>query len=236
MKNRKKNLLLLVLILPFASILYTNCQKSEVSEVDQFPFSQPSYYFSQSTKITVNVLYELGAEPFTGYTPKGLNYWSILENNLAAIFQYRATKPALEIPKTTTEMTPINDQNKSEWTASDVLSLHNGLSLPKPSAEHAQFYIYFLHGRAVDSDKTIAFNINGTPIIAVFKDVVISSGSLVVQKFVEQSTLVHESGHVLGFVNNGVAPVTNHQDVATKKSKQDINNSSSLNNYRKETY
>lgn len=36
----------------------------------------------------------------------------------------------------------------------------------------------------------------------------------IVRRFVEQSTIVHELGHALGFVNNGVPMVTNHQDVA----------------------
>ena len=58
----------------------------------------------------------------------------------------------------------------------------------------------------------IGFSINDTPIIAVFKDVVVTSGGPAVQKFVEQSTLVHEMGHALGFVNNGVPLASSHQD------------------------
>ncbi|HEY1079471.1 MAG TPA: hypothetical protein VGE46_05215, partial [Bdellovibrio sp.] len=35
-----------------------------------------------------------------------------------------------------------------------------------------------------------------------------------IPKYVEQSTLVHEMGHALGFVNNGVTLASAHQDTA----------------------
>jgi hypothetical protein len=49
----------------------------------------------------------------------------------------------------------------------------------------------------------------------MFKPVIASAASLPnVRKFVEQSTLVHEFGHAVGLVNNGVAMVSAHQDTA----------------------
>ncbi|MEN0059089.1 MAG: hypothetical protein AAGB31_09655, partial [Bdellovibrio sp.] len=63
----------------------------------------------------------------------------------------------------------------------------------------------------------IGVSLTGTPIIAIFKDVVQSTSGNpngAVPKFVEQSTMVHEMGHALGFVNNGVPMVTSHQDTA----------------------
>ena len=46
----------------------------------------------------------------------------------------------------------------------------------------------------------------------MFKDVIKATGGNFVQRYVEQSTLVHEMGHALGFVNNGIPMASPHQD------------------------
>lgn len=61
----------------------------------------------------------------------------------------------------------------------------------------------------------IGVSLSGTTIIAMFKDVITSTGSNangLVPKYVEQSTLVHEMGHALGLVNNGVVLQSEHHD------------------------
>ena len=50
----------------------------------------------------------------------------------------------------------------------------------------------------------------------MFKDVIRSTDSLIpnTARFVEQSTLVHELGHAVGLVDNGVPLVSQHKDSA----------------------
>ena len=62
---------------------------------------------------------------------------------------------------------------------------------------------------------TIGVSLTGTTVIAIFKDVIESSGVRsdgIVPKFIEQSTIVHELGHALGLVNNGVSISSDHHD------------------------
>jgi len=86
----------------------------------------------------------------------------------------------------------------------------------RTSSSSTTFEVYFLNGYAAEGAGIIGFHINGTKIIAIFKDVVRSTGNneplQAVPKYVEQSTLVHEMGHALGLVNNGVPMLENHQD------------------------
>ena len=171
-------------------------------------------YFSKATSVTLEVYYEPGATPFVGTTKFGKPYWGILEDNLKAIFQYRTVKPTLVVPKDLSGMTQLSPQNKTSWTIDDVLNLYEKNHQQVSSEINARFYIYFVNGYSSDSNSVIAFSINGTPIIAVFKNVITSSGGEVVQKYVEQSTIVHELGHALGLVNNGIPMTTPHQDTA----------------------
>lgn len=169
-------------------------------------------YFSTTSKVVVNVYYEPGAEPFEGDTARGNPYWGILEDNLEAIFQFRSAPPALQVPKELSEMNEIDSQNQTTWSAETVFQLHERTQSPSVQEGEDHFHIYFLKGNAESSPNVIGFSINGTTVMAVFKDVITASGSSNVQKFTEQSTIVHEMGHALGLVNNGVPLASNHQD------------------------
>lgn len=186
-----------------------------------FPYSNSSQYFKTTEKIVVDVFYEPGAEPFTGTTAGGLNYWSILENNLNEIFKYRSSLPVVVVPKALASMTALSAQGKTSWLGTDIVALHNRTATTASTSSEAHFYLYFLKGYfnsgSGPSTSVIGVSISGTPIIALFKQVVQSTGNNpngAVPKYVEQSTLVHELGHALGFVNNGVPMASNHQDTA----------------------
>ncbi|WP_374078607.1 hypothetical protein [Bdellovibrio bacteriovorus] len=202
-------------------LLFQNCSNTGQDSQTSFPHSSPTLYFKSTQRIVVEVYYEPGAEPFTGTTLSGMNYWQILEDNLNAIFQYRSSLPVLVVPRALNEMTALPSQGKSSWLGTDILNLNSQYKQAEPSATEARFYLYFLNGYynsgSGPTSSVIGVSLSGTPIIAIFKDVVESTGhnpSGPVPKYVEQSTLVHEMGHALGFVNNGVPMATSHQDTA----------------------
>jgi predicted Zn-dependent protease len=164
-----------------------------------------------SPQIKVSVYYESGAEPFTGGYAT-IKYWDLLQKNLEALFQSRATLPTMTVPKELTDMTNIPSNNKSTWSIDDVLSLSKTL----PAESGLTFKVIFVNGLAQQGDNIIGFHISGTQIIVIFKDVIKKTGADtdLVPKYVEQSTLVHEMGHALGLVNNGLPMQSPHQDVA----------------------
>ncbi len=175
--------------------------------------------YSTVSEIEVTVFYEPEAEPYDGNTLNGFAYWSILEANIASLFESRSLIPSVYVPRTIREMTEIPDQDKSSWTAQDVYDLAESVVSDYSSSPKACFYVFFLNGYLSEDGKNvtsvIGASIRGTPIIVVFKDVVRSTGaSPTLVKYVEQTTLVHEFGHAMGLVNNGVPLSSRHQDAA----------------------
>ena len=168
----------------------------------------------QAQEIRVKVYYEMGAEPYISDNPL-LEYWTILEQNLKALFAGRKIEPQIIVPKSLQDMNPIPASGDVSWSIDDVLKLSKKTST---SSSATTFEIYFLNGHAAENPGIIGFHIDRTKIIAIFKDVIRSTGTLdqlqLVPKYVEQSTLVHEMGHALGLVNNGVPMQVNHQDKA----------------------
>lgn len=205
-------------------LFFLNCSGSEKGKNDpskNFPFSTSTRYFQTSSSLEIEVHYEPGAEPFVGNTLQGRPYWNVLQENLAAIMQYRSAPPTLVIPKTLPEMFAMPALNRAEWTSADILALHAQYKKSQPDAASARFYVFFLKGYFNDGTgpKTgvIGVNIGGTPVLALFKQVIqnsVPNPNGPAAKFVEQATLVHEMGHALGFVNFGVPPVTAHEDTA----------------------
>jgi len=203
-------------ILCFFIILFSSCGRQESLEgfnvQSLYPLSTSTNYFKNTSEIIIEVYYEEGAEPYTGNRNNGEPLWGILEDNLNAIFQYRSIKPDIIIPTDISKMNKLTSFNKSKWSVENVLDLNSKYKLQSTTKDKAIFYIYFLNGNAESGNNIIGFNINRSPVIAIFKDVIKMSGSEYTKRFVEQSTLVHEMGHALGFVNNGVPLSQNHQD------------------------
>lgn len=184
------------------------------------PFSNSTHYFRSAPKIIIEVYYEPGAEPYAGQTNSGMPYWKLLEDNLNAIFNYRLQRPVVVVPKVLNEMFPLPLQNKTSWLGTEIVALNSTYKQAPSDNSASRFYVYFLNGNynsgSGPQTGVIGVSITGTPVIAIFKSVVKGTGAPLspVPKYVEQSTLVHEMGHALGFVNNGVPLSTAHQDTS----------------------
>lgn len=205
-------------------IILVSCGRNEKITTSSITSQAASkLYFQGSKRIIIKVYYEPGAEPFAGSGSDSNRYlWYVLQDNLAALFQYKTNLPELIVPKELTEMTEISLQNKSSWSIEDSLSLHSKYQLPQAEGDSV-FSIFFVNGYSAEGQGVLGFNVNGVPLVMMFKSVIKSTGILLVQKYVEQSTLVHEMGHALGFVNNGVPMKTPYEDSAHKHHSLDEN-------------
>lgn len=166
-----------------------------------------AYY---SSNLRVNVYYEEGAEPYTDNVLT-LKLWDVFQKNLSSLFEGRSTK--VTVPKTLPEMAKMSAMNKSTWTLEEVMNLADSYKLMS-ATNTVDFKILFLNGRFVENPNTLGFHISNTKVMAIFKDVIRGSGTGAIPKYVEQATLIHEMGHAVGLVNNGVSMINPHQDSA----------------------
>lgn len=174
-----------------------------------------------SARISVKVFYEPGAEPYTDQIATFKSF-DLLHKNLDELFKGRSNRPMIIVPRSLSEMTQIPSSSKTTWTLEEVINLSKTQDA-SGSADSSNFNIFFLNGVSKENSSAIGFHISETNVIAIFKDVIKSTASSslslaqpLVPKYVEQATLVHEMGHALGLVDNGVPMHTPHQDTEHK--------------------
>lgn len=214
-------------LLLLAILLISSCSKkpAETAASGGNPAETTQNYFKTANQLTVQVAYEPGAEPYVDPLVAfgGVSIWWLLEENLNALYQGRANTPVITVPKTLAEFSALPAQSKTAWTLQDLVTLAQNHRTGVSSTTHSYFWVVFLNGHFHDGTSlrtnTIGLSIQGTTILAIFKDVVKSTaqGELpIVPRYVEQSTIVHEMGHGLGLVNVGLPMQQNHEDTAHK--------------------
>tara|TARA_R110002049_G_scaffold90785_3_gene227275 strand:- start:305 stop:1102 length:798 start_codon:yes stop_codon:yes gene_type:complete len=191
----------------------------EITLIDKQTEENLKLLYKSMSLMEIEVVYEPDAEPYVGNRPNGQSYWTILESNIKEVFKQREGEYSLVVPTSLDQMTSIPAQNKSSWTSEDLQVLESKFRKTIPTGSQASVFVVFLKGNynqdGVTNPNIIGVSLAGTTLIAIFKDVVesASAGSpQSVAKFMEQSTLVHEFGHVVGLVDNGLNMSTPHID------------------------
>ncbi|MBI3016599.1 MAG: hypothetical protein HYY62_01150 [Deltaproteobacteria bacterium] len=189
------------------------------------PNKMAASFFAQNASLEIEVAYEEGAKPYVGnlaLNPSGTktdpNNWDIIEDNLKEIFKNKTVANQLTIPKTESEMKAVPAQNKSSWTTDKILAFAEAHTRYK-QVSSGFIFLVFLKGYFEGKNNILGVSLGSTSVVAIFKDVVEASGQFrgprsleLFQKTVELSTVVHELGHALGLVNNGIPMTTAHQD------------------------
>ncbi len=210
--GRSPRFMVLFFALPliFAVACGGSSSGSGTSKIDN-----PKFFFGTMTAMDIDISYETGADPFAS------NKWTLLKLNLEALFRDRPIKPTITLPTASDQMTNIPSQGKTAWTLYDILDLEKTYRSRKSDGATGRFWVVFLKGYlekdGAPNPAVIGVSITGTTVIAMFKDVIESTGVSAtgqVPRFVEQSTIVHEIGHALGLVANGVTLQSAHHDAA----------------------
>ena len=175
----------------------------------------PAFFFGTMTNLRIDIAYEPNAEPYSNYD------WTFIQRNLAALFEGRAIVPAISFPSSSLEAVVLERQNKPNWTLFEILDLANKVRPGVTEGTTGRFIILFLNGYLNDNgtskNSVIGLSIRGTTVMAMFKDVVRSTAARDggrITRFVEGTTIVHELGHALGLVNNGITLASQHHDAA----------------------
>ena len=177
----------------------------------------PGVFDPAITEVRVEIDYETGQAPYTGPIIGFGDAFAISTANLGRIF---AGAKTVTLPTTTAAMQDLGAIADEELTGDDLLAIAADHRDQRSAGNVYTYYVVWVSGLFTDGSgprpNVLAVSIGGTGVVAMFKDVIAGTGGVVpnVEKFVEQSTLVHELGHAIGLVANGVATTSAHHDQA----------------------
>ncbi len=176
-----------------------------------------SVYSDNLGEFIVSVYYEAGAEPYTG--PIGLtanDTWTITRTSLQSLFMNHVGR-VVTVPSGLAAMSALPNQNKTTWTQEQLLNLAKA-NAPLSTPTEIAVGVYFVNGTLNGDANILGVQFLGYPYAFIFKDVVVAAGGDgATQRYVEQSVVVHEIGHAIGLVNNGLPMVSGHEDAAHPK-------------------
>ncbi len=170
-------------------------------------------------RVVIEVDYGPNAAPYVGSVPGMGDAWSILRANAQRLF--RGSGKTVTVPVTLGQMQRI-DVSGRDFTSEDLVALSRRTRNQLPTGDTATFHVLVLDGWFRDASgqrrtDLLGGHLEGTGVIVVFKPVVASTASReapYAAAVVEQLTLVHELGHAVGLVDDGVAPARAHGDNA----------------------
>lgn len=203
---QKKLVVLLILLLAISYACNKEEPQPELDFVDLF--------YANAAELTLHVAYEEDGEPYTEFNNK--NAWDITSSNLASLLIPRGISTI--VPFNLEDMTYLGDLPETTFSVARLRSIAADVATYNNETTSKGITVLFLNGYferdGKAQDRILGLNISGTDIVAIFKPVIEgSSASFTLRKLVEQSTVVHEIGHALGLVNNGVPQVNLHQDM-----------------------
>jgi hypothetical protein len=168
------------------------------------------------TSVVIEIDYETAQQPYTGNIVGFGDTFDISVANLNRLF---ANKKPIMIPRVAGDMQDIGAIADEELTVPDILAIAAAHRDHHDTATQKTYYVVFLSGHFSDANgpnpAILGVNIGDTGVVAMFKDVIKSTNSVLnpnTVRYVEQSTLVHELGHAVGLVDNGVGMQTPHKD------------------------
>lgn len=173
-------------------------------------------YTSAVRRIVLEVGHAPGAEPDFGAGVGMSTPWQLVTNNLNRLFQ--GTGKTLVIPTSAAQTESVGAVSGMDFTTSQILSIvapHRQADTGDTAVVYAVWLPGYFNDGSMRRMDVLGVSIGTTGVIAMFKPVINGTGMLPgVRRFVEQTTLVHEFGHVAGLVNNGVTMTTAHHDSA----------------------
>jgi hypothetical protein len=181
-----------------------------------FPSQPPAtkLFTKAFTDVVVEVDYADGAAPFVG--PQGQDskgqggvqdIWGLLTTNVSAIFEIKQ----LTVPNKLSAMEALTDVEAKNYNDADILAVAKAHRDTLSDDTTASYYILFLNGNYIDADGNVdedrlGVSIGAEGVIAMFKPAILKPAGKTIPPpaYVEQLAMVHEFGHAVGFVDNGV--------------------------------
>lgn len=213
--------------LPFALLLVVACSApgrggggdddaNDARPGDPVPTGNGSVFEARYTSVSFEIDYETGRAPYTGPIVGFGDTFDLAQTNLVRIFGGRKQ---LALPRALGDMEEIGAIADDHVTSADILALAAAHRDLVDTATVKTYYVLFVGGYFTDAGgprpTVLGVSLGNTGVVAMFKDVIESTDIPAlpnVVRYVEQSTLIHEVGHAIGFVGNGVPMVADHKD------------------------
>ncbi len=211
---------MLFLILFFLSSCGQEKSHTEIILLSGQSESNLSLYFDKMQNFESKVFYERGHEPYVGTRINGKAYWDFFARNISTLLRLEERSISFSYPKTLSDMTELRAINKDSWTTQELILKFSELPVIKNTEALGAVNILFVGGLFKNNDGelqngVLGIYISDTNNIVIFKDVVKEieeTQGIRVARFSEQSLLVHEVGHAMGLVENGVPARSDHHD------------------------
>ncbi|MCA9541763.1 MAG: hypothetical protein KC620_22860 [Myxococcales bacterium] len=189
--------------------------EADADETPDAAAARIGLFSAEVDSVTFEVDYAPNAAPYTDLSLRPGNPWTLFERNAEALFEQAPR--TLNIPRTLDEMQALSadDAPPGDYDVDRLLALA-AAHRDRPSTERDRsFYVVFLDGYFAEDGArqtgVLGVSIGNTGVIALFKPVIDSTNAA---RFVEQTVLIHEFGHAVGLVDNGLAMVEPHRDDA----------------------
>jgi len=197
-------------------LLFTCSQKNNLSDEDQV--DQESIELSQNimdatvNELKINVYFETLAEPYVGSFLFGTDVWEVTNTSVTELFA-RFESRLITTPYEISEMTEIPNNSIESWNSDQLLALGESIAPSLKTNNKINTSVIYVNGVYNGNSNILGLHFSGRRFVFIFKDVIESvGGTNDQQKYVEQSVVVHELGHLFGLVNSGIAQATNHED------------------------
>lgn len=210
----------LFLLLSLSCLVLASCKKMDKGQSKLCCTAEGAIdiqdFFSSTNLDTLSfeVDYMDGQEPEVGNALDGNPAWNFFQNNIGALLN---DSKSIVVPKTLEEMQNIPGQNQN-YSAQNILAIANQYRQSNVASNTLNLYIVFLDGYFLsdgqENTNVLGVSIENSGVIALFKPVIDNHtfGGSNIKRFTEQTVLIHEAGHALGLVNNGLSLQSDHQD------------------------
>lgn len=187
------------------------------TRIEDPPPENPFAPALEAKRIAIEIDYAKGAEPFTGNSVAFGDTWRLFETNAKKLFE--GTGKTIEVPTTLAGMERLDDVNGAQFSGDAILAIAQRHRQTRTSNEAIAYYVVWLAGIYEEDgkarDEVLGVSLGSTGVVAMFKPVIERAALPLVPdlaRIVEQVTLVHEFGHAVGLVANGIPATSSHHD------------------------
>ncbi len=177
-------------------------------------------------RMNIEVDYQNNAAPYTQIDGSTATPWNLFQLNVEKLFSHNPRR--IDIPARLDGMEDIGPAPLKDYTANELLELAANYRDMPSATDIPSFYILFINGYyAADGARqgnVLGLSIGDTNTVVMFKPVIKKSAPDIAgpaddltRIFVEQMTLIHEFGHTIGLVDNGLPLTSAHHDEADGK-------------------